>query len=69
LAPAFPDCEVGAMLPFGNLYGLPVCVDEALAEDQTIAVQTGTHSDTIRLLYAEFERVVSPTAARVAYHT
>jgi Ala-tRNA(Pro) deacylase len=57
------------MLPFGNLYGLPVYVDEALAEDQTIVVQAGTHSDTIRLLYAEFERVVSPTAARFAYHT
>jgi Ala-tRNA(Pro) deacylase len=57
------------MLPFGNLYGLPVYVDEALAEDQTIVVQAGTHSDTICLLYAEFERVVSPTAARFAYQT
>ncbi len=57
------------MPPFGNLYGLPVYVDEALAEGQTIVVQIGTRSDTIRLLYAEFERVVSPTAARIAYHT
>ena len=40
--PAFPDCEVGAMPPFGNLYGLPVWVDTALAEDETIIYQAGT---------------------------
>jgi Ala-tRNA(Pro) deacylase len=68
-APAFPDCEVGAMPPFGNLYGLPVYVDEALAEDETIVVQAGTHTDTIRLRYADFERLVRPTVARFAYHT
>jgi Ala-tRNA(Pro) deacylase len=68
-APAFPDCEVGAMPPFGNLYGLPVYVDEALAEDETIVIQAGTHSDTIRLKYADFERLVRPTVARFAYHT
>jgi Ala-tRNA(Pro) deacylase len=68
-APAFPDCEVGAMPPFGNLYGLPVYVDEALAEDETIVVQAGTHTDTIRLKYADFERLVRPTVARFAYHT
>ncbi len=68
-APAFSDCEVGAMPPFGNLYGLPVYVDEALAEDETIVVQAGTHSDTIRLKYADFERLVRPTVARFAYHT
>jgi Ala-tRNA(Pro) deacylase len=67
-APAFPDCEVGAMPPFGNLYGLPVYVDEALAEDETIVVQAGTHTDTIRLKYADFERLVRPTVARFAYH-
>jgi Ala-tRNA(Pro) deacylase len=68
-APAFPDCEVGAMPPFGNLYGLPVYVDEALAEDETIVIQAGTHSDTIRLKYADFERLVRPTVARFAHHT
>jgi Ala-tRNA(Pro) deacylase len=67
-APAFPDCEVGAMPPFGNLYGLPVYVDEVLAEDETIVVQAGTHTDTIRLKYADFERLVRPTVARFAYH-
>ena len=67
-APAFPDCEVGAMPPFGNLYDLPVYVDEALAEDETIVVQAGTHTDTIHLNYADFERLVEPTVVRFAYH-
>ncbi len=68
-ASAFPDCEVGAMPPFGNLYDLPVYVDEALAEDETIVVQAGTHTDTLRLEYADFERLVEPTVVRFAYHT
>jgi Ala-tRNA(Pro) deacylase len=67
-APAFPDCEVGAMPPFGNLNGLPVYV-EALAEDETIVVQASIHSGTIRLKYADCERLVSPTVTRFAYHT
>ncbi len=67
-ASAFPDCEVGAMPPFGNLYDLPVYVDEALAEDETIVVQAGTHTDTLRLKYADFERLVDPSVLRFAYH-
>ena len=67
-ASAFPDCEVGAMPPFGNLYDLPVYVDEALAEDETIVVQAGAHTDTIHLNYADFERLVEPTVVRFAYH-
>jgi Ala-tRNA(Pro) deacylase len=68
-AAAFPNCEVGAMPPFGNLYDLPVYVDKALAEDETIVVQAGTHTDTISLTYADFERLVSPTVAEFAQHT
>ncbi|MCM3901463.1 MAG: YbaK/EbsC family protein, partial [Pyrinomonadaceae bacterium] len=41
----FPDCELGAMPPFGNLYGLPVYVDQSLTEDEEIVFQAGTHSD------------------------
>jgi Ala-tRNA(Pro) deacylase len=67
-APAFPDCEVGAMPAFGNLYDIPVYVDEALAEDETIVVQAGTHTDALRLKYADFERLVEPTVAGFAYH-
>lgn len=56
----FPDCEVGAMPPFGNLYGVPVYVDEALARDEEIIFNAGTHQDTIRMRYADFERLAQP---------
>lgn len=62
----FSDCEVGAMPPFGNLYGLPVYVDQSLAEDETIVLQAGTHTDTISLKYADFERLAQPTVAEFA---
>ena len=60
----FPDCERGAMPPFGNLYGMPVYVAEALAEDEEIAFNAGTHRDLIRMRYADFERLVQPKKAK-----
>ena len=65
-ASSFPDCEVGAMPPFGNLYGVPVIVDRALAEDDTIVIQAGTHTDTLSLKYSDFARLVEPTLAEFA---
>jgi Ala-tRNA(Pro) deacylase len=56
----FPDCEVGAMPPFGNLYGLPVCVDNSLARDKEIAFNAGSHLELIQLAYDDFERLVNP---------
>jgi len=56
----FPDCEVGAMPPFGNLYALPVYVDKALAADPEIYFQAGTHYEAVRMSYADFERLVKP---------
>jgi Ala-tRNA(Pro) deacylase len=67
-AAAFPDCEVGAMPPFGNLYGLPVYVDRSLTEDDTIVFGAGTHTDTISLKYADFERLVSPKITEFVHH-
>jgi Ala-tRNA(Pro) deacylase len=64
---AFPDCEVGAMPPFGNLYGLPVYVEEALAEDETIFFRAGTHTDTMSVRYADYEQLVEPTVAQFAH--
>ncbi len=58
---AFPDCETGAMPPFGNLYGMNVYVSQALREDDEIAFSAGSHSELIRLPYAEYERLVHPT--------
>jgi Ala-tRNA(Pro) deacylase len=56
----FPDCEVGAMSPFGNLYGMPVYVDKSLAEGDEIVFNAGTHQDTIRMRYADFARLAQP---------
>jgi Ala-tRNA(Pro) deacylase len=58
---AFPDCETGAMPPFGNLYGMDVFVSQALREDDEIAFNAGSHSELIRLTYADYERLVHPT--------
>lgn len=64
----FPDCEVGAMPPFGNLYGMDVYVDPALAEDERIVFRAGTHTDTMRIKYADFARLVNPSVVDVTYH-
>ncbi len=63
IAALFPDCEVGAMPPFGTLYGLPVYVDRSLAEDREIVFQAGTHSDAIRMRYMDFSALVFPVVA------
>jgi Ala-tRNA(Pro) deacylase len=56
----FPDCEIGAMPPFGNLYGLPVYVAPSLAEEAEIAFNAGTHTEVIQLAYRDFDRLVQP---------
>lgn len=56
----FPDCEVGAMPPFGNLYDMEVFVAESLAEDKEIAFNAGNHTEMIKLNYEDFERLVQP---------
>jgi Ala-tRNA(Pro) deacylase len=56
----FPDCEPGAMPPFGNLYDMVVFVSEALAEDEAIAFNAGTHTELVGLAYRDFERLVQP---------
>jgi Ala-tRNA(Pro) deacylase len=56
----FPDCETGAMPPFGNLYDVEVHVAEALARDKEIAFNAGTHTELIRMDYSDFERLVKP---------
>ncbi len=62
-ADSFPGSEVGAMPPFGNLYDVPVFVDQTLREDETITFNAGTHTDAITMAYAAFERLVDPVAA------
>jgi Ala-tRNA(Pro) deacylase len=56
----FPDCELGAMPPLGNLYGLPVYVESSLARQQSIAFNAGTHRDVVHMTFADFRRAVEP---------
>ena len=56
----FPECETGAMPPFGNLYGMPVFADESLRKDKEIAFNAGSHHELTRLAYEDFERLVKP---------
>ncbi len=60
----FPGCEVGAMPPFGNLYGVDVYVAESLTEDEWIAFNAGNHVELIRMSYSDFERLVRPKVLR-----
>lgn len=62
----FPDCEAGAMPPFGNLYGMDVYVAPKLAEDEEIAFNAGSHTELMKLRYADFERLVKPKVAAFA---
>ena len=56
----FPECELGAMPPFGNLYGMEVYAARRLSEDREIAFNAGSHTELIKLAYIDFERLVSP---------
>jgi Ala-tRNA(Pro) deacylase len=63
----FPDCEIGAMPPFGNLYGMDVFVADSLAEDEEIAFNAGSHAELIKLSYNDFERVVKPKVMKFSF--
>lgn len=65
-ATVFGDCEVGAMPPFGNLYELPVFMDETMEGDEPIVFNAGTHTETFELNVDDFERLVKPRIARFA---
>ncbi len=56
----FPDCEVGATPPFGNLYDMEVIADESLSEEVVIAFCAGSHTELIQLPYADFESLAKP---------
>jgi len=56
----FPDCETGAMPPFGQLYGMEVYVADSLAQDDEIAFNAGSHIEIIKLPYQDFERLAQP---------
>jgi len=65
---AFPDCELGAMPPFGNLYDMAVYADASLADHEEITFSAGTHRELVRMNWADMRRLVKPTIAGLTYH-
>jgi len=64
----FPDCELGAMPPFGNLYGLPVYLDACFAQQENIIFQAGNHHEVVRMTFPEYERLAGPFAKVACLH-
>jgi Ala-tRNA(Pro) deacylase len=64
----FDDCEIGAIPPFGNLYGLEVFVDRTLAQREHLEFRAGTHTETIGMAYVDFARLTRPTVIDVGRH-
>ena len=64
----FPDCDVGALPPFGNLYGIPIYADARLSEEIDLAFCGGTHTELIRMPFEEFKRLADPRVLKFAYH-
>jgi Ala-tRNA(Pro) deacylase len=64
----FPEAEIGAMPPFGNLYNMETFVDEDLAGDEYITFNAGTHYEAVRMRYADFARLALPLVASFAVH-
>jgi Ala-tRNA(Pro) deacylase len=62
----FPDCELGAMPPFGNLYQLPTYADIEVTRNENIVINAGTHAEALRLRFADFNRLARPRVGRVA---
>ncbi len=62
----FPDCELGAMPPMGNLYGVPVYLDSSLAGEEIIAFNAGTHRDVVHMHTDEYRALVHPTVVSLA---
>lgn len=56
----FPECEIGAMPPFGNLYNIPVYVEEALSQSEEIVFNAGSHTEVVRISYEDYKNLVKP---------
>lgn len=65
----FPDCEVGAMPPFGNLYGMDVYVAQILTEDEEIAFNSCTHSELIQMKFKDFVELVKPKIIKFSFQS
>lgn len=65
----FPDCEVGAMPPFGNLYNMEVFAAQSLEDDDEIAFNACSHTELIKMSFKDFKRLVNPKIIQFAYHS
>lgn len=63
----FPQCEVGAMPPFGNLYDMPVFVAASLVAEDDIYFNAGSHTELIKMRYTDYENLVNPEVVRFSY--
>lgn len=66
-ADTFPGCELGAMPPFGNLWDVPVYVDERLTEDEYISFNAGSHTELVQMRYEDFQRLAKPTVVALTH--
>lgn len=62
----FPECEVGAMPPFGNLYGMDVYVEEGMTRDERIAFNAGSHTEVVQMSFKDFVNLVKPKVVRLS---
>jgi Ala-tRNA(Pro) deacylase len=64
MAQVFPNVEIGAEPPFGNLYNVPTVVEERLAKEPEVVFQAGTHTDTVKMAYADYARLAKPVVGQ-----
>jgi Ala-tRNA(Pro) deacylase len=62
----FPECEIGAMPPFGNLYGMEVYADDELEESEDIVFNAGTHNELLRLSWFDYRRLANPVMGKLS---
>ncbi len=65
LARVFDDCELGAEPPFGKPYGIPTVMDASLRQDEYVVFQAGSHTQAVKMLRADYERVAEPITAKI----
>jgi len=64
LVKLFPDCDLGAIPPFGNLYGLGVWVERTVSDAEDVVFCAGTHEDCLRMRYSDFTKLTKPRLGR-----
>jgi Ala-tRNA(Pro) deacylase len=64
----FPDCDSGAMPPFGDLYGMPFYLDACFRDEAEIYFQAGNHHEVVRMRFADYERLAGPPVGMFCMH-